>query len=157
VNVVGITDVKNASGAYFEGYIVSKYGSIDVPRSGFKNIHCDSADPLGYLTTIMTIRSNFVSTSSLLLNVGSFIWVLNFRVTFINMIEKGDWEFVLKVGAITIIEHINIFLVYLRFVPTHSILDFMQKENLEELGTMELVVIGIYQGFYSGSYRWVGQ
>jgi hypothetical protein len=30
------------------------------------------------------------------------------------------------------------------FVPTHSILEFIQKENLEELGTMELMVIRIY-------------
>jgi hypothetical protein len=40
-------------------------------------------------------------------------------------------------------------------------LDFMQRENLEELLTMELVVIGIYgwsaNAFYLGSGKWVGQ
>ncbi len=33
------------------------------------------------------------------------------------------------------------------FVPTQSILNFMQKANLEELGNMELVVIRIYGQF----------
>jgi hypothetical protein len=131
-------------GAYFEGYIVSKYGSADVPRSGFKYIHCDLADPLGYLTITLTIGSSFVSTFSPCLNVGSFIQVLNFKVILRNKFKKGDWEFVLRVGATTIIEQIEPFLVYLCFFPTHSILDFMQRENLEELLTMELVVIGIY-------------
>ncbi len=35
----------------------------------------------------------------------------------------------------------------MRFVPTHSILDSMQRENLEKLGTMELVVTRIYGQF----------
>jgi len=73
--------------------------------------------------------------------------VLNFKVIFRNIFEKGDWEFILRVGATTIIEQIDPFLVCLQFVFTHSILDFMQRENLEELGTMELVVDGIYGRF----------
>ncbi len=33
------------------------------------------------------------------------------------------------------------------FVLTHSILDLMQRENLKKLGTMEVVVNGIYGQF----------
>ncbi len=73
--------------------------------------------------------------------------MFNFRVIFKNIFEKGGWEFVLRVGATIIIEQIDPFLVCLQFVFTHSILDFMQRENLEELGTMELVVNGIYGRF----------
>jgi hypothetical protein len=132
MNVVGIIDVQQKMfGAYFEGHIISKYGSVvDVPKSGFKYIYCDLIYPFGYLTITLTIGSNFVSTFSSRLNVGSFIWVLNFKVTFINTFERGDWEFVLKVGAPTIIEQIDLFLVYLRFVPTHSILDLLCKGKI---------------------------
>ncbi len=105
MNVVGITDMQHKMfGAYFEGYIVNMYGFVDVLGSGFKYIHCDFVNPFGYLTIILTIRSNFVSTFSPYLNVGSFIWVLNFKVTFINKFERRNWEFVLIVGATTIIE-----------------------------------------------------
>jgi hypothetical protein len=56
------------------------------------------------LTIIFKVGSNFVSTFSLCLNVGSFIQVLNYKVNFKNRFERGDWEFVLRVGATTIIE-----------------------------------------------------
>ncbi len=78
----------------------------------------------------MTIESNFVYAFSFCLNVGSFIRVFNFGVSFKNKFEKGDWKFVLKVGVTTVIEQIDPFFVYLRFIFTHSILDFMQRENL---------------------------
>jgi len=120
-----------------------RYGFIDVLGSGFKYIHCDLVDPIGYLTIVLTIRSNFVYTFSPCLNVWSFIQVLNFGVTFKNLFERGDWNFLWRVGATTVIEKINLFLVYLHFVPTHSIHDFMQKANLE-LSTMQLVVTRIY-------------
>jgi hypothetical protein len=98
MNVVGIIDMQHKMfGVCFEGYIVNRYGYVDVLGSGFKYIHCDLADPLGYLTITLTITSNFVSTLSPHLTVGSFIRVLNFRVTFINKFEKGNWEFVLIV------------------------------------------------------------
>jgi len=120
---VGITDMQQKMlSAYFEGCIVSRYGSVvDVPGSGFKYIYCDLIDPFGYLIITLTLGSNFVSTFSFHLNVGSSIWVLNFRVNFKNTFERGDWEFILRVGATTIIEQIDPFLVYLQFVPTHSI------------------------------------
>ncbi len=58
-------------GACFEGYIGNRYGSANVPRSGFIYIHYDLADPLRYLTITLTIGSNFVFTFSPCLNVGS--------------------------------------------------------------------------------------
>jgi hypothetical protein len=67
--------------------------------------------------------------------------MLNFEVTFKNKFEKGDCEFVLRIGATIAIDH---FPFCLQFLPTHSILDFMQRANIEELGTMELVVAKIY-------------
>jgi hypothetical protein len=91
-------------GPYFEGYIVSRYGFIDEPKSGFKHIHCDLADPIGYLTIVLSIKSNFVYTFSPHLNVWSFIQVFNFGVTFKNVFERGDWNFLLRVGATTVIE-----------------------------------------------------
>jgi hypothetical protein len=105
-------------GVGFEGYIVNMYGSVDVLGSGFKYIHCDLTNPLGYLTIILTIGSSFVSTFSLRLNVGSFIWVFNFGVTFQNMFKRKKWEFVLKVGATIVIEQIDPF-SYLHALSLH--------------------------------------
>jgi hypothetical protein len=105
VNVVGIIKVQQKMlGVCFKGYIVSMYGSANVLGSGFKYIHCDLADPLGYLIIILTIGSIFVSTFPPPLNVGSFIRVLNFEVTFRNKFERRDWKFVLRVGATIVIE-----------------------------------------------------
>jgi hypothetical protein len=42
-------------------------------------------------------------------------------VTFQNKFEKGDWSFVLKVGATIMIEHIDPFLLDICFVVIHSI------------------------------------
>ncbi len=49
----------------------------------------------------------------------------------------------IRVGVSTIIEHIDPFLVLLHFVPTHTIQEFIQRENLEDLGTIK-VITGIY-------------
>ncbi len=65
-------------------------------------------------------------------------------MTFHNKFEKGDWSFVLKVEATTLIKHINPFLLDVCFVVTHSIQSFIQQQDLQKLGTIELVVIGIY-------------
>ncbi len=100
MNVVGIIDVQyKMFGACFEGYIVSRYGSTDVLGSGFNYIHYDLVNPIGYLIITLTIGSSFVFTFSLHLIMGSFIRVPNFGVIFKNRFERGDWEFVLKVGA----------------------------------------------------------
>jgi hypothetical protein len=84
-------------GACFQGYIVNRYGSINVLGSGFKYIHCDLVNPLGYLMTTLIVGSKLVFTISLHMNVGSFIWVLNFGVTFRNRFERKDWGFVLGI------------------------------------------------------------
>jgi hypothetical protein len=36
-------------GVVFEGYIVNRYGFYDVASNGFKYIHCDFIDVLGFL------------------------------------------------------------------------------------------------------------
>jgi hypothetical protein len=46
-------------------------------------------------------------------------------VTFQNKFEKGDWSFVLKVGATIMIEEIDPFLLDIRFVAIHSIQNFI--------------------------------
>jgi hypothetical protein len=93
----------------FEGYILNRYGLYDVVGSGYKFIHCDLIDKVGFFIVTLTIGAAFVTTFSPRLNVGSFIRVQNFEVTFQNKFEKGDWSFVLRVGAITIIEQIDPF------------------------------------------------
>jgi hypothetical protein len=68
---------------------------------------------------------------------------MNFVVTFKNKFEKGDWEFILKVGATIVIEPIKLFLLTLHFVKFHSITKFMHIDNLK-LKTLEMVVTSIY-------------
>jgi hypothetical protein len=58
---------------------------------------------------------------------------------------------VLRVGATTIIEQIDAFPLHLQFVPTHNIQSFMHRHDLEEFGTIEMVVIGIY-GKYAKTF-----
>jgi len=160
VNVVGITDVQHKMfGACFEGYIVNKYGFANVPRSGFKYTHCDLANPFGYLTITLIVGSSLVSTFFPHLNVGSFIRVFNLKVTFRNKFKRANWESVLKVGATTIIEHIDPFCL-LAICPYAFNIKFYAKGKFG--GTKNHGVSGhwdiwvIYQGFYPGSCRWVG-
>jgi hypothetical protein len=75
-------------GACFEGYIVIRYGLTDVLKRGFKHIHCDLADPIGYLTIVLTISSKFVYNFSPGMNVWSFIQVLNFGVIFKTCLKE---------------------------------------------------------------------
>jgi len=65
-------------------------------------------------------------TFSACLNVRSFIWVQNFGLTFWNIFEKGDWSFVLRVGATTMIEYIDPFLLDFRFDVIYSIFKKIQ-------------------------------
>ncbi len=151
VNVVGIINVQQKMfSPCFEGYIGNRYGIVDVLGSGIKYIHCDLTNPLGYLIITLIVESSFISTFCPYINVGSFIHVLNFGVTFKNRFERGDQEFVSRVGVTIVIEQINLLPICLGFFTTHSILDFMQRANLEELRTMELVVAGIYGQFAKG-------
>jgi len=110
----------------FAGYILSRYGSYDVVGSGYKFIHCDFIDKVRLLTITFTIGATFVTTFSPCLNVGSFIQVQNFIVTFQNRFEKGDWSFVLRVGATIMIDQIDPFSLAFHFVVTRSIQNFIQ-------------------------------
>jgi fructose-specific phosphotransferase system IIC component len=74
MKVVGIIVQQKVLSVCFEGYIVSRYRfANDVPRNGFKYIHCDWVDPIGYLIIIPILGSSFVCTFSPCLNVRSFI------------------------------------------------------------------------------------
>jgi hypothetical protein len=75
-------------GVVFEGYVVNKYGYYNVVGSGFKYIHYDLIDPFGYLTIMLTVGFAFVTTFSPRLNVGSYIRIVNFNVTFRNKFER---------------------------------------------------------------------
>lgn len=128
-------------------YTKQIHGSYDIVGSGYKFIHYDLMDEGAFLIVTLIIRATFVTMFSPYLNVGSFIRVQNFGVTFQNKFLKGDWSFVLKVGTSTMIEHIGPFMFDFCFVTTHSHQSFIQRQNLQELGTSELVVIKIYGRF----------
>jgi hypothetical protein len=51
--------------------------------------------------------------------LGAFCTSLIFEGTFWNKFEKGDWGFVIKVGANTIIDNIDVYPSFIQFVPTH--------------------------------------
>jgi hypothetical protein len=78
-------------GGYFEGLIMNRYGSYDVHGSAFKYIHYDLTGRCGFKTITLKISSNFVTTFPLRLNVGSFIRIQNFAITFKNRFQHKDW------------------------------------------------------------------
>jgi hypothetical protein len=53
--------------------------------------------------------------------------------------------FVLKVGPTTIIENIDPFPLVLNFIPTSTIKGFMQSDDFDDLGIIDMVVTGIYR------------
>ncbi len=90
-------------------------------RNRYKFIFCDLKNKVRFLIVTLIVGIAFMLTFSPHLNVRSFIWVQNFGLTFWNKFEKGDWSFVLKVGATTMIEYIDPFLLDFRFDVIHSI------------------------------------
>jgi hypothetical protein len=73
-----------------------------------------------------------------------FIRVTNFSVYLKNGIfEHGDCSHSLRVGPMIVVEIIPPFPVSVSFLPTHTIEDFLGRECLNELGTLELVVVGV--------------
>ncbi len=57
------------------------------------------------MTITLIVGLGFVTTFSLHFNVGSFIQIVqNFSVTLQNKFGRGDWSFVLRVGATIMIE-----------------------------------------------------
>jgi hypothetical protein len=71
-------------GAFFKGYIQSLYRSYDVVGSGYKYIHYDLIDVIGYMTISLIIKPNFVTTFPLWLNGGTFVRIIES----FNNIEK---------------------------------------------------------------------
>ncbi len=63
-------------------------------------IFCSDAliHALGYLTITSTIGSSFVTTFSPCFNVGSYIHIINFQMTFKNKCKKGYWGLFWKLG-----------------------------------------------------------
>jgi len=52
--------------------------------------HCDLTNYEGYMIVILTIGSYFVTSFSPCLNIGGFIQISKFGVTFCKKFEKGD-------------------------------------------------------------------
>ncbi len=53
--------------------------------NGYKYINYDLIDVIGYMTIGLTVKSNFVTTFPLRLNVGSFVRIIE---SFSNTIKK---------------------------------------------------------------------
>jgi hypothetical protein len=110
VVVAGIINIQQRMlSIVFEGYVVSKYGSYDVLGSGYKYIHYNLTDHLGYLTITLIVGSAFVTTFFHHFNVGLNIKIVNFGVTFKNKFEKGYWGLMSRVGTTTATEQIDAF------------------------------------------------
>lgn len=53
---------------------------------------------------------------------------------------KEDIEaFVLKISASIAIDNINVFPIHLKFLSTYNIQDFMQRDDFDHLGTIEML------------------
>ncbi len=115
--VLVVTDIKQRmlSGCS-ESYILNRHGLYDVVMSEYKFIHCDLTDKVKFLIVTFTIGATFVMTFSPCLNVGCFIQIQNFGVTFQNKFEKNDWSFVMRVRTTIVIEQIDPFFLHLHFV-----------------------------------------
>jgi hypothetical protein len=70
--------------------VMNRYGSYDVPRSGYIYIHCDLTNCEGYMIVTLIIESSFATSFSPCLNIGGFVHISNFGVTFCKKFEKGD-------------------------------------------------------------------
>jgi hypothetical protein len=77
-------------GVYFEGFIMNIHGYYNVPSSDFKYIHYNLTYAHGFKIVTLMVGSNFVTTFFPRLNVGSFIHIYNFGITFKNKFEHGD-------------------------------------------------------------------
>lgn len=77
--------------------------------------------------------------------------ISNSNVMLKNKYEiKGCWGYVLKIGAITLIEHIEHILISLKFVVTNNICDyiihdFMKRYHIKELSWIGMVVIALHE------------
>lgn len=138
--VWGVSDIQQRMlGGCFEGYIVSRYGSYDVSNSGYKYIHCDLID-LGWffhcdINCWVILCHNLFPSSE--------CWLLcahhQFQSNFPKQLSKRGSRFIIKVGVSIIIENIDVYPLWW-FVPTHTKQKFMRKENLENLGTIWVII-----------------
>ncbi len=138
--VWGVSDIQQRMlGGCFEGYIVSRYGSYNVASSGYKYIHCDLID----LGCFFHCDINYWVILCHNLFPSSECWLFcahhQFQNNFPKQVSKRGLGFIIKVGISIIIENIDVYpLVW--FVPTHIKQEFMRKENLENLGTIWVVI-----------------
>jgi hypothetical protein len=144
--LVAICDIQpRMLDGYFEGMVLNRYGSFDQPGNKYKCIHVDLSDREGLSTIILSAADRYAHQYSPMLHVGLFVRVTNFNVYLKNgMFEFGDSSHSLRVGSMTLVENIPPFPISLSFLPTHSTEEFMRRECLNELGTLELVVVGIH-------------
>jgi len=113
-----------------------------------KFIHCDLTNKVRFLIVALIVRATFVTTFSPCFNVGSFIQVQNFGVTFWNKFEKGDWSFVLKFGTTTMIEQIDPFMfdfILLLFIPFIVSSNNKICRNLKQLSLWSLRYMASFQ------------
>jgi hypothetical protein len=143
--LVAICDIQpKMLDGYFEGRVMNRYGSFDHPGSKYKYVHVDLCDSDGFSTITLSAADGYAHQLSSKLHVGMFIRVTNFSVYLKNgMFEHGDCSHSLRVGPMTVVETILPFPISVSFLPTHSIEDFLGRECLNELGTLELVVVGV--------------
>ncbi len=102
--------------------------------------HHDLIDVVVYIMIITIIASlTFKNKFFTSFNMGGYVGISNFNVMLKNKYEiKGCWGYVLKIGAITLIEHIEHILISLKFVVTNNICDYtihdsMKRYHIEEL------------------------
>jgi hypothetical protein len=145
--LVAICDIQpRMSDGYFEEMVLNKYGSFDQPESKYKYIHVDLSNREGLNTITLLAIDGYVHQYSCKLHVSLFVRITNFNVYLKNgMFEYGDSSHNLRVDSMTLIKNIPSFPISLFFLPTHSVEEFMRKECLNELGTLELVVVGIHR------------
>jgi len=56
-----------------------------------------------------------------------------------NKFERGYWRCVLKISSPIAIYNINVFPIHLKFLSTYNIQDFMQRDDFDHLGTIEML------------------
>lgn len=130
---------KKMLNGYFQGFIMNKYKSYNVFDSAFKYIHYDLTNARGLKIITQTFTSIFVTTFPPRPNVVSFVHIQKFGITSKNKFEHMDSGFVLRVGASTTINQIDPFPITLQFILTHSIHEFMQRLDLENLDALKVV------------------
>jgi hypothetical protein len=99
------------------------------------------------LTASLTFKNKFFTS----LDMGGYVRISNFNVMSKNKYEiRWCWGYVLKIGAITLIEHIEHILISLKFVVTNNICDYtihdsMKRYHIEELSWIGMVVIALHE------------